>query len=119
MPKEIKIFRSQYWESTHKETWKPVEDYLIDQGYPVHQQVESCDIAFILCGLMENPNAFDNKVLFYNSMPHRGFHSMNISLRSGIVQTMTEYYDESFDLCGLSPQAAGSEIIRQHDARKS
>ena len=49
----------------------------------------------------------------------RGFHSINISLRSGITQTMLEYYDESHDLCGMSPQAAGHEIISRYDTYQS
>ena len=119
MPQEIKMFRSKYWEFKHNRTWLPIEECLIEDGHTVHQQIEDCDIAFILCGLMENPNAFGNKVLFYNSMPQEGFHSENIQLRSGIIQTLLEYYDESFDLAGFSPQESANEIIRQYDAYQS
>jgi hypothetical protein len=119
MPQDIKIFRSKYWEREHKVIWIPIEKCLEDQGYIVYQQIEPCDIAFILCGLMENPNAFENKVLFYNSLPYRDLHSTNIKLRTGTMQTLLEYYDESYDLAGLSPDDKVEAIIEQYDAHQS
>ena len=114
----VKIFRSQYWEGSHKVVWLPIEECLQDQGYTVYQQIEPCDTAFILCGLMENPNAFNNKVLFYNSKPYEGNHSTNIKLRTGTIQTLLEYYNESYDLAGLSPDGATEAIIEQYDAHQ-
>lgn len=119
MPKDIKFFRSKYWEGVHNLCWKPIENTLIEKGYQVHQQIEPCDTAFILCGLMENPNAFDNKVLFYNSQPFDGLHPQNLALATGIIQTLKEYYDESYDMRGLHPEVATEAILEVYDTHKS
>ena len=119
MPKDIKFFRSKYWEGIHKLCWKPIENHLIEAGHTVHQQIEPCDTAFILCGLMENPNAFESKVLFYNSQPFEGTHPQNLALATGIIQTLKEYYDESHDVMGLHPVKAADKILEIYDTHKS
>ena len=119
MPKDVKFFRSKYWEGVHNICWKPIEDILIGDGHTVHQQIEPCDTAFILCGLMENPNAFESKVLFYNSQPFEGMHSHNLALATGTIQTLLEYYDESYDVKGLHPTIAVDKILEIYDTHQS
>ena len=119
MPQNIEIFRSKYWEKPNKDFWIPVEDRLINNGYNVHQQIEPCDTAFILCGLMENPNAFENKVLFYNSQPYSGLHGHNLVLILGVIDTILEYYDEAHDLKTLTAKDAANFIIDKYDTHQS
>jgi hypothetical protein len=125
---ETKYFQSRYNE-IHRTDWDEIKKSL---GVNVYDVVVPCELAVILGGYFENPNAFKNvlTLCFYKtdeepdgSVSYRTQYEtwrLFDKAKYGVwVDILKNYYDEMVDLTGLTPHAAAAKIRKTVETYQS
>lgn len=108
--REVKLFHSKYTEEPNRSKWYRI---IRNLNYDVKEKIEDHDVAIVLGGFWENPNVFNNPVVFIMDTSDGHF------LFDFYLKILCEYYDNIVDLTGLSMVEAARKINDEVDKLRS